>query len=44
VLAIALGWAVLGDPVGPGLILAGALVIGGLVLVNRTGAPGTARR
>lgn len=44
VLAIALGWAVLGDPVGPELLGAGALVIGGLVLVNRTGAPGPARR
>jgi drug/metabolite transporter (DMT)-like permease len=38
ILAVALGWAVLGDPVGPEVIGAGALVVVGLVFVNSTGA------
>lgn len=31
---IALGWALLGEPIGPGLIVAAALVAAGLVLIN----------
>jgi drug/metabolite transporter (DMT)-like permease len=34
VVAIVLGWAVMGDPVGPVVLIAAAMVIGGLFLVN----------
>lgn len=34
VFGIALGWAILGEPVGPSLLAAGAAVAGGLVLIN----------
>lgn len=35
VFGVALGWDVLGEPVGPSLAVAAALVIGGLILVSR---------
>ena len=35
VFGVALGWLLLGETVGPGLLAAAALVVGGLVLVNR---------
>lgn len=34
VFGIALGWAILDEPLGPGLLAAGAAVAGGLVLIN----------
>jgi drug/metabolite transporter (DMT)-like permease len=34
IFGIALGWALLDEPIGPGLIVAGAMVAGGLVLIN----------
>ncbi|MFN3936303.1 MAG: DMT family transporter [Gemmobacter sp.] len=39
ILGLALGWALLGEPVGPVLLVAGALVAAGLVMVNRPDRP-----
>lgn len=39
VLTMLFGWAILGEDLGPRLILAGALVAAGIVLVNRRAAP-----
>ncbi|MFN6978238.1 MAG: DMT family transporter [Gemmobacter sp.] len=46
VFGIALGWALLGEPVGPLLLAAGAAVAGGLVLINwpRAQVPQKVRR
>jgi drug/metabolite transporter (DMT)-like permease len=35
VFGLTLGWLVLGEPVGPGILGAAALVAGGIVLINR---------
>ena len=45
VVGVALGWALLGEPVGPGVIVSAALVAAGIVLVNRPvgGGGGLAR-
>jgi drug/metabolite transporter (DMT)-like permease len=40
ILGVTLGWALLGDPVTLSLALGGALVVAGLVLVNRPARPG----
>jgi drug/metabolite transporter (DMT)-like permease len=42
VLTMLFGWAILGEDLGPRLILAGALVAAGIVLVNRRPAPAPA--
>ena len=43
VLSMLFGWAILGEELGPRLILSGALVAAGIVLVNRRAAPVPAR-
>lgn len=42
VLTMLFGWAILGEDLGPRLILAGAMVAAGIVLVNRRAAPAAA--
>ncbi len=42
VFGVALGWGLLGEEVGPSILVAGALVVAGLVLVNRPARPAAA--
>jgi drug/metabolite transporter (DMT)-like permease len=44
ILGLGFGWLILGEPIGPGILGAGALVAAGILLINRRPADATVQR